>query len=335
MATDTRWQPFGIPDEYYDEDAPRRSGQRILNVTWRRPKGSPKDEGRASRPPGSVLVSSAAVLLGLLAAGLFVVSLAAQYRYVFDAKHQALPSVIEAVGLDAGMTIFSLLALGLARAGQSARVERALVIACALGSAAMNYAAANDGSPRSVAAYVMPPVFLAVVVDRVVAVVRRHVLGNSDRSAWTGFGRVALYGLRFVLAVPSTAKGLRRQVLILTPLPGTDAAALSPAITNTDLAALPAAPETPGSAAIPPAGPEPEAQVKVTADGGRPRPRGESKTARFLALVKDRHGELAGIDPAKVSRICSELAPEAGLNEGSARSALRPLVLAAKAGDQS
>ena len=174
-----------------------------------------------------MLVSAAAVLLGLLAVGLFVVSLAAQYRYVFDAKHQALPSVIEAVGLDVGMTIFSLLALGLARAGQSARVERALVIACALGSAAMNYAAANDGSPRSVAAYVMPPVFLAVVVDRVVAVVRRHVLGDSDRSAWTGFGRVALYALRFVLAMPSTAKGLRRQVLILTPLPDTSAAALS------------------------------------------------------------------------------------------------------------
>ena len=176
-----------------DSTTPRTAGLRILNVTWRRPKGSPKAEDGPSRPPGSVLVSAATVLLGLLAVGLFVVSLAAQYRYVFAAKHEALPSVIEAVGLDAGMTIFSLLALGLARAGQSARIERALVIACALGSAAMNYAAANDGSPRSVAAYVMPPVFLAVVVDRVVAVVRRHVLGDTERSAWTGFGRVALY----------------------------------------------------------------------------------------------------------------------------------------------
>lgn len=330
MSAET-WRPFGIDEAEYD-DARGRSGLRVLNVTWRRPKGSSKAEGGHSRPPGSVLVSVATVLLGLLAAGLFVVSLAAQYHYIFSAKHQALPSVIEAVGLDAGMTVFSLLALGLARAGQSARIERALVIACALGSAAMNYAAADDGSPRSVAAYVMPPVFLAGVVDRVVAVVRRHVLGDSERSAWTGFGRVALYVLRFVLAMPSTAKGLRRQVLILTPLPDASAAAFSPAVT--DMAALPAAPETPGSAAIPPADPEPEAQVKVTADSGRGRPRGESKTARFLALVEGRYGELAGIDPAKVSRICSELAPEAGLNEGSARSALRPLVIAAKAGDQ-
>ena len=276
------------------------------------------------RPPGSVLVSAATVLLGLLAAGLFVVSLNAQYKYVFNAKHQALPSVIEALGLDAGMVIFSLLALGLARAGQSARVERALIIACALGSAAMNYAAANDGSPRSVAAYVMPPVFLAVVVDRVVAVVRRHVLGDSERSAWASVGRTALYTLRFALAMPSTAKGLRRQVLIMTPLPDTIAAALPPAAA--DMPALPAAP-APGSAGI--TSPDPQ---KVPQPRGR---RGESKTARFLALVKDRYGDLSAIDPAKVSRICSDLAPEVGLHPGSARSALLPLVRAARNGGAS
>ena len=310
MATDTRWQPFGIDDAEYD-DARGRSGLRVLNVTWRRPKGSPEDESGASRPPGSVLVSAATVLLGLLAGGLFVVSLAAQYHYVFSAKHQALPSVIEAVGLDAGMTIFSLLALGLARAGQSARIERALVIACALGSAAMNYAAADDGSPRSVAAYVMPPVFLAVVVDRVVAVVRRHVLGDSERSAWTGFGRVALYVLRFVLAMPSTAKGLRRQVLILAPLPDTSAAALSPAVTR--VAALPAA-VAPGSAAIP-------------ADATEPvqphRPRRASKCAQLIEAYE----ALAGIDArygdrTKASQVAKELAVKVGMQWGSARSVL-------------
>jgi hypothetical protein len=75
------------------------------------------------------------------------------------------------------------------------------------------------------------------------------------------------------------------------------------------------------------------AESPAGAGGGRPAGRrGESKTARFVALVKDRYGDLAGIDPAKVSRICSELAPEVDLNEGSARSALRPLVLAARGG---
>ena len=82
-----------------------------------------------------MLINAAAVLLGLLAAGLFVVSLAAQYRYLIAERHQTVPSIIEAVGLDVGMAIFSLLALGLAMAGQSARVERALIVACALGSA--------------------------------------------------------------------------------------------------------------------------------------------------------------------------------------------------------
>jgi len=200
----------------------RAGGEHAISTVRRRAGG-----GRA---PGSALVSAAAVLLGLLAAGLFVVSLAAQYRYVFAVKHESLPSAIEAIGLDAGMTVFSLLALGLAMAGQSARIERALIVICAMASAAQNYAAADVTSPRSVAAYVMPPLFLALVVDRVVAVVRRHVLGDAGRSVWAtagrglaatarGLGLVLLYLLRAALAPPSTAAGLRRWVLILAPLP--------------------------------------------------------------------------------------------------------------------
>ena len=262
-----------------------------------------------------MLVSAATVLLGLLAVGLFVVSLAAQYRYVFSAKHQALPSVIEAVGLDAGMTIFSLLALGLARAGQSARIERALVIACALGSAAMNYAAANDGSPRSVAAYVMPPVFLAVVVDRVVAVVRRHVLGDSERSAWTGFGRVALYVLRFVLAMPSTAKGLRRQVLILTPLPDTSAAALSPAVTERGRAACC---RDAGQRGHHQPTPEPRAGHRPQARGGR-SPSGPSSSRRMRRWPATMPATATGRRSSQVAR---ELAAEVGMQWGSARTAL-------------
>jgi hypothetical protein len=94
----------------------------------------------------------------------------------------------------------------------------------------------------------------------------------------------------------------------------------------TDVTALPAAP-APGSAAI--TSPEP---LKPA----RPRgARSESKTARFLALVQERYGELAGIDPAKVSRICTDLAPEVGLNVGAARAALLPRVRAAQAGGAS
>jgi hypothetical protein len=195
--------------------------------------------GGRETPPGRRLVNTAAVLLGLLDAGLFAVSLAAQYQYIFHAKHQSWPAVIEAVALDAGMVIFSLLALGLARGRQSAPVERALIVVCALGSAAMNYGAADVSSARSVAAYVMPPVFLAIVTDRVISVVRRHMLGmEAERSAWAVIGRLALtvlagsgkavlYGLRLLLAPRSTISGARTLVLLATPLPGTAAVALA------------------------------------------------------------------------------------------------------------
>lgn len=91
--------------------------------------------GVREAPAGRSLVNAATVLLGILNAGLFAISLMAQYQYIFTAKHQSWPAYIEAVALDAAMIIFSLLALGLARAGQRAPVERFLIIACALGSA--------------------------------------------------------------------------------------------------------------------------------------------------------------------------------------------------------
>src|SRR5215467_5197180 len=114
-------------------------------------------------PPGEWLIAAAAILLAVLAAGFLYVTLNAQYHYIFAVKNQSTASMIEASGLDVGMIIFSLLALGLARAGQSARTERTLILACALASAGMQYAAADTTSPRSLAVYVMPPVFLAVV----------------------------------------------------------------------------------------------------------------------------------------------------------------------------
>jgi len=260
--------------------------------------------GGPGRSPGGVLIAAATGLLFLLAVGLFAVSLDAQYRYVFHAKHQSAASWVEALALDVGMAIFSLLALGLARAGKPARAERVLIMACAAASSVMNFAAANDASPKSVLAYVMPPMFLAVVADRVVSVVRRHVLGEDERSPWLGAAAVALYALRLILAPSATAAGLRRWLLIKTPLPETRAPALAP----------------------PP---------KRKAIGGRRGPvghRAASKTARFLALVAERHGALADFPPERVSRTCSELAPQVGLDAGAARTALRQAVLAAQDG---
>jgi hypothetical protein len=139
--------------------------------------------------------------------GLFGVSLGAQYRFVFHAKHQAAASWVEARALDAGMAIFLLLALGLARAGQPARAERGLIMACAGASGVMNFAAASDASPKSVVAYVMPPMFLAVVAGQA-SVARRYAVGQDERSPWLAAAPLVLYAVRLALASLSTAAGL-------------------------------------------------------------------------------------------------------------------------------
>ena len=199
------------------------------------PFGITRDSGErrragTGRAPGSVLIAVAAWLLALIGGGALFVSFSAQYAYIFTVRRQDAASVIEALLLDLLMIVFTLLALGLSRAGKSARAERALILACAVASSYMNVSAADVASPRSVAAYAIAPIALAVVVDRVVAVIRRHVLADAEPSAWITVGRAAaaaariaglvlLYCLRFALAAPETARGLRRMVLDAAPLP--------------------------------------------------------------------------------------------------------------------
>jgi hypothetical protein len=189
--------------------------------------------------------------------------------------------------LDAGMIIFSLLALGLARSGKPARTERILILACAAASAAMNYAAADDASPRSVIAFTAAPVFLAVVVDRVVAVIRRHVLGDEETSPWTlaaralrraarAAGLVALYALRFALATRETGRGLRQVVLDAAPLPGT---------------------------------------TPVPAINGQSPPSRTKKEA-LLGLYRQHQGYG---DRSLASQLAAELGPQVGLQPGTAR----------------
>jgi hypothetical protein len=251
-------------------------GSTVTNIV--RPKNAGKD-----KPPGRL----AAWLLTLLAAGLFVVSFAGQYQYIVAARHQKIAAVIESAMFDLGMIIFAKLAFDLARAGQSARTERALVVACSIGSAGMNYLAADTASPRSVVAYTTAPVFLAVVVDRVVAVVRRLVSGNADGSPWQVLGRglarsarltglVLLYTLRITLARGETWRGLRQSVLNAAPLP-----------------------EIPA--------PEPDSRGPQT------------KKALLLAAYRA-HPHYG--NRGKVSKVAAELAPAAGLQSGTARSYL-------------
>jgi hypothetical protein len=185
----------------------------------------------AARRPGARLIWASTLGLAVLALATFYVSFRAQFTFMYAVKHQDLPALIEALIADVAMVVCSLLALGMACAGQPAKVARLLVVLFAGLSAGMNYLAADVSSFRSVAVYVMPPVVFAVCTDQTVAVIRRHGLGITEDSAWTVLGRLVLaaarlagimllYGLRFILAPAETAKGLRRMVLNAAPLPG-------------------------------------------------------------------------------------------------------------------
>jgi hypothetical protein len=241
------------------------------------------------RAPGSALIAVAAWLLALIGGAALYVSFSAQRQYVFGARHQDAASIIEALLLDLLMIVFTLLALGLSRAGKSSRTERALILACAAASAYMNVSAADVASPRSVTAYAVAPIALAVVVDRVVAVIRRHVLADSEPSAWTSMGRatvavvrlaglVLLYSLRTALAPRETSAGLRQMVLDAAPLPS-----------------LQVPQETPALDPFP------------------------TKKAALLALYRT-HPEYG--NRSKVGKVAAELAPRVDLSAGTARAYL-------------
>ena len=147
--------------------------------------------------------------------------------------------------LDAGMVILSALGIGLARAGKPSRSVRVLIMICAGASAGMNLAAADPGSWRSVAAYVVGP---GVPGGHHRPGDRRHPparppaghrirLGaarprRGGRAA--AGGRRGLVPAAAVLAPSGTLRGLRQMVLDAAPVPGTTtgvAASRSPAPT--------------------------------------------------------------------------------------------------------
>jgi hypothetical protein len=180
----------------------------------------------ASQRRGARLIWASAAGLAVLAAATFYVSYRAQFTFMFGVKRQFAPALIEALIADVAMVVCALLALGMACAGQSAKVARLLVVVFAGLSAGMNYLAADVASFRSVAVYVMPPAVFAVCTDQVVSVVRRFGLGISEDSAWSVLGRlvlaaaiIVLYSLRLVLAPAETARGLRKMVLAAAPIP--------------------------------------------------------------------------------------------------------------------
>ena len=265
----------------------------------------------SGRDHSGIWLRNAAAGLCLLAAAAAVVSFTAQYRMVDATRRLAVVAGLEAAIPDAAALVFACLGIALALHGRRAIRARLLNVASVGTSVFMNAIAAAPGW-RNLAIWAMPPIAYALASDTLISVVRAWALARHQHlhAALAGdtatplaiLGGLILWLLRLALAPGSTLAGFRAWVLAECPVaPGRRAPAAAP----------------------PPAIPSPHVA----------RVRGETKTARFLSLVAERHGPLASIPLDRIASISAALAPHVDLNPGAARTALRRAVLAARNGD--
>ena len=306
--------------------APATAASGTPGAVTRPPSGHAKP-GRVSVSVGIWLYAAAAGLLALAGAAA-AVSFSAQYRLVYAARRLAAPAALEAGIPDAAALVFACLGVALALHGRRAIRARLLNMAAAGTSVSMNVIAAAPGW-RDLAVWAMPPAAYALSSDTLIGVVRasaiarRHDLAGlaEEVTVLAVLGGLALWLLRLAMAPRSTLGGFREWVLDECPVaPGRRAARPAPA-----------APVAPVGSRVrdDPTGVRP--RVGGSAARGR-GPRGGTKTARFLALVAERHGPPADIPLGSVARISAQVAPQADLNGGAARAALRRAVLAAADG---
>jgi hypothetical protein len=271
------------------------------------------------RPRIWLLVAAAG--LGVLAGAAAAVSYAAQYRLVYAARHLAVAAVLEAAIPDAAALVFACLGVALAVHGRRAVRARLLNAASAGASVFMNVIAAAPGW-RDLAVWAMPPAAYALASDTLIGVVRTGAVARHQAAAGparefsflAAAGWLALWLLRLTMAPRSTLGGFRAWVIEECPVaPGR-------------LASRPVAAVTP---AIPP-----DSTVPQPLTGDR-RP-GVTRSARSRRSSASRRSAAAGRPrETKMARISAALAPQAGLNAGSARTALRRAVLAAQNGEHS
>ena len=280
----------------------------------------------------------AAAGLCALAGAAATVSYAAQFQLAFAARHSALVAGLEAAIPDAAALVFACLGVALALHGSRAIRARLLNVASAGASVFMNMIAAAPGW-RDLAVWTMPPAAYALASDTLIGVVRTGVAARhqaeagsiSELSVLAVARGIALWLLRLAVAPVSTMTGFRAWVIEECPVaPGRRAHHPAPV-------AVPPA----GTGPRPPAGKRAPGRGRSSRNNGGPANRaatesgrrGETKTARFLALVTSEHGPLAAIPLGSVSRISTTVAPQADLHPGSARTALRRAVLAAQKGE--
>ena len=257
---------------------------------------------------------NAAAGLCVLAAAAAAVSFSAQYRMVDATRHLVAIAALEAAIPDAAALVFACLGVALALHGRRAIRARALNLAAVGASVFMNAIAAAPGW-RNLAIWAMPPVAYALASDTLIGVVRawviaRHreldaALAAEEATPLAVVGGLILWLLRLAVAPASTLAGFRAWVLEECPV-------------------------APGRRALRPARPvrrrpHPSPQVAKVPH--------QTKTARFLDLIAERHGPLAAVQLEAVGRLASTMAPRVGLNTGAARTALRKAVLTARNGD--
>jgi hypothetical protein len=256
------------------------------------------------------------VSLATLAAASAAVSYAAQYRMVFAAKGVTPVAALEAAIPDVAALIFATLGIALALHGRRAIRARVLNVAAVVTSVAMNVLASGPGW-RDLAIWAMPPVAYALASDTAIGVVRawtlarqkamNEALADDEATPLAILGGLLLWLLRLALAPASTLAGFRSWVVEECPV-------------------APGRRGRPGRRG--PHGviaPRPVRTISGPPDTAARRggARQGTKTAQFLALVADRYGPLKAFPLADVSRVSTELAPEAGLDPGAARAALR------------
>lgn len=318
-ASGDYWSPLDVSDEDKADVPAVSDGIRVVSLGLR-------GGGGGDRPARWLTASM--VALGVLAGASAVVSYAAQYRMVLAAKAVAPVAALEAGIPDVAALIFATLGIALALHGRRAIRARVLNVGAVGTSVTMNVLAAEHGW-RDLAIWAMPPIAYALASDTAIGVVRawaiarqkalNEALDDAESTPLAIIGGFLLWVLRLALAPASTLSGFRRWVLDECPVaPGRRAGGTTP---------------------------EPAAGIALRthqAIGGHPaprqprsRPRPGTKTERFLTLVAERHGPLAEFPLASVSRVCSELAPEADLDLGAARTALRRHVQAARNGSAS
>ena len=278
-------------------------------------------EGRPAR-----WLAAAMAALAVLAAAAAVVSFAAQYRMVAAAKHSTAVAALEAGIPDVAALIFATLGIALALHGRRALRARMLNLAAVGTSLAMNLLAAGHGW-RDLAIWVMPPAAYALTSDTAIGVVRARAIALHKQTGDTLaddavtplaiVGGLMLWLLRLALAPASTLAGFRAWVIEECPVaPGRHASTGRP-------------PRAPAGPAGRRTGTAPTR--RPAGRGPSPQTRAGSKTARFISLVASRYGPLHSFPLADVSPVSSELAPQAGLDAGAARAALRRHVQAARA----